>query len=277
MGKALDLVGQRFHSLVVLERIPSSPEQPLVMWRCRCDCGNIKDFGTGSLRSGRIHSCGCRKKEIINNAISQPNKPKLGMVNETNISRISSNKPSKNNLLGIRGVSKTKRGKYAAFIYYKGKRQYLGVYDTVDKAKAVYDDAWQERIEEAQKESTEQGNSWAGRKQIDLIGKTFGKLTVIEKANGDFWKCRCECGTECIKRQHYLVNHSTLSCGCMKHNLPVIDLSGQHFGKLTAIKYIGYCKWLCKCDCGNECIVASAHLKSGHTRSCGCIRKSKRK
>lgn len=53
------------------------------------------------------------------------------------------------------------------------------------------------------------------------------------------------------------------------------DLTGKTFGKLTAIKY-AYSKnnaryWLCKCSCGNEEVyVTTGHLKSGHTKSCGC-------
>jgi len=31
--------------------------------------------------------------------------------------------------------------------------------------------------------------------------------------------------------------------------------------------------WLCRCICGNLTEVASAHLISGHTKSCGCLRK----
>ena len=31
-------------------------------------------------------------------------------------------------------------------------------------------------------------------------------------------------------------------------------------------------KWLCQCDCGVEVIVRGEYLRSGHTKSCGCIR-----
>lgn len=57
------------------------------------------------------------------------------------------------------------------------------------------------------------------------------------------------------------------------------DLTGQKFGKLTAIKRVddyilknGRHKimWLCKCDCGNESIVRGEDLRSGHTKTCGC-------
>lgn len=53
------------------------------------------------------------------------------------------------------------------------------------------------------------------------------------------------------------------------------DITGQRFGKLKAIEYKGLKKgrtsWLCKCDCGNECIVTTNSLKSNKTKSCGCI------
>ena len=57
---------------------------------------------------------------------------------------------------------------------------------------------------------------------------------------------------------------------------------GQRFGKLTVIsdKYeiqrsgVRMKKircFLCRCDCGKEKLVAGRHLKSGKTRSCGCL------
>ena len=57
----------------------------------------------------------------------------------------------------------------------------------------------------------------------------------------------------------------------------IIDLTGQKFGRLFAIKLIGRKKrhtyWQCKCDCGEELIVNSNNLRNGHTKSCGCLRK----
>lgn len=48
------------------------------------------------------------------------------------------------------------------------------------------------------------------------------------------------------------------------------DLTGQKFGKLTPIEWIRGGKWRCICDCGNETIVDTRNLMTGHTRSCGC-------
>lgn len=53
-----------------------------------------------------------------------------------------------------------------------------------------------------------------------------------------------------------------------------LDLTGQKFGKLTAIKRLpsrnGKTYWLCKCDCGNQTQVQTGHLRSGAIISCGC-------
>lgn len=62
-----------------------------------------------------------------------------------------------------------------------------------------------------------------------------------------------------------------------------IDITGQRFGRLVAIKLIPKEErtwsnkeraWLCKCDCGNEIIVRQRSLRSARmTKSCGCLRK----
>lgn len=62
----------------------------------------------------------------------------------------------------------------------------------------------------------------------------------------------------------------------------VKDLSGMRFGKLTAIECVGRtkngnAKWLCRCDCGGEKVIASWNLVSGNTNSCGCIKKEQNK
>lgn len=45
---------------------------------------------------------------------------------------------------------------------------------------------------------------------------------------------------------------------------------GKEFGQLIVLKKSGkYC--LCKCNCGTEKYVRMDHLKSGATKSCGCV------
>lgn len=50
-----------------------------------------------------------------------------------------------------------------------------------------------------------------------------------------------------------------------------IDLTGQRFGKLTAVKYAGGGEWFCKCDCGNYKLTTTSKLRAGDSRSCGCL------
>lgn len=55
-----------------------------------------------------------------------------------------------------------------------------------------------------------------------------------------------------------------------------VDLTGEKFNSLTAIKRAeantpaGKAIWSCLCDCGTMVSVTSGHLRSGHTKSCGC-------
>jgi hypothetical protein len=56
------------------------------------------------------------------------------------------------------------------------------------------------------------------------------------------------------------------------------DLTKQRFGRLVAIRPIekrskGHIAWECICDCGNIVVVASSRLRSGKTKSCGCLSK----
>lgn len=60
-----------------------------------------------------------------------------------------------------------------------------------------------------------------------------------------------------------------------------IDLSNQHFGRLTAIWPEGrtgraaHAVWLCICACGSIAHISSSGLRSGHTQSCGCYHKER--
>lgn len=60
-----------------------------------------------------------------------------------------------------------------------------------------------------------------------------------------------------------------------------IDLTGNRYGRLTVSCFSHYKRspcghknayWLCKCDCGNTITVPSNRLKSGNTKSCGCLK-----
>ncbi|HHZ8399246.1 hypothetical protein [Pseudomonas aeruginosa] len=55
-----------------------------------------------------------------------------------------------------------------------------------------------------------------------------------------------------------------------------IDISGLRYGRLLVVAYDspgknGGSVWLCRCECGAEVKVKSSNLRSGSTRSCGCL------
>ena len=55
------------------------------------------------------------------------------------------------------------------------------------------------------------------------------------------------------------------------------DLTGQRFGNLSAVHMSEERKnnriaWVCRCDCGNVTVVESRSLRSGATKSCGCLK-----
>lgn len=59
--------------------------------------------------------------------------------------------------------------------------------------------------------------------------------------------------------------------------MPLVrDISTQKFGNLTAIEIVGrYHReaiWECACDCGKKVRVKLGNLRSGNTKSCGCLR-----
>lgn len=57
----IDLTGQRFGKLVVIDRAPKT-DKGLTAWNCQCDCGNKCIATTKRLRNGSKKSCGCLSK-----------------------------------------------------------------------------------------------------------------------------------------------------------------------------------------------------------------------
>lgn len=59
-----------------------------------------------------------------------------------------------------------------------------------------------------------------------LIGKRFGRLTVIERAENKgkhiYYLCVCDCGNTIKVRSDKLSSGSTISCGCRKHESKII-------------------------------------------------------
>lgn len=123
---------------------------------------------------------------------------------------------------------------------------------------------------------------------LNLIGSTFGRLTVISFAGLNvnkkaLWTCRCECGTEIVVVSSSLRKGNTNSCGCLHREIVsesrpskmVIDITNQVFGRLLVLHRLvtenKRARWLCACECGKKVEVYGTELRRGNTKSCGCL------
>ena len=135
----------------------------------------------------------------------------------------------------------------------------------------------------------------------ELIGKRFGKLTVISEDSPLYYNfhgrqvlkrrllCKCDCGKEVSVNQASMVRGSTRSCGCKvtdaNRKNAMEDLTGRKFGRLlitgearkrnynTKTYKHSFRYWNCICDCGKQREVAQGALIRGTTRACGCLQK----
>ena len=212
MAKAIDLTGQKFNYLTVIERdyeIQKQYNERQAWWKCYCDaCGQTKSL-RGSIIN-KSQTCGCkRNSDKKERKLIQP-KPK-----------------TKENFRGI-----------------------------------------------------------------DLTGQRFNRLLVLEYADEEHqvfyknkhkntWKCLCDCGNIHYATTENLRRGDTPSCGCItKENgkSKLQDLTGQKFGHLTVLKWLGTInhnsKYLVKCDCGKEYEIYASNLTQGSTQSCGCVKES---
>lgn len=144
----------------------------------------------------------------------------------------------------------------------------------------------------------------------DMVGRIFGYLTVkgvsspYIAANGHKhkrWFCECVCGKTVSVRTSDLMRGIRKSCGChgqcikqqktqnsiipgtiskrlneQKKKSDENDITGQIFGKLTAIRRTDESKynsevWEFECECGNKCYKPVRYIRSSSSlKSCGC-------
>lgn len=187
----LDITDERFGFVTALEEV--EPEilksgKKKRRYKCRCDCGNIFITRMESLRAGKTTSCGCKRKEKIHD-------------------------------VKMKDISNMTFGRLTALQYLtsdkQGKAQWLcicscGNYCTVGSDSLV----------SGITKSCGCLKSDTIRSKYDLVGKTFGHLTVerrifIEEQNKKYayYECKCDCGNTCICRSQNLLRSHTTSCG----------------------------------------------------------------
>ncbi len=111
------------------------------------------------------------------------------------------------------------------------------------------------------------------------IGSLIVEGPTERRKNGyTVWRCRCDCGGEILLDTRCLQRGTVKDCGCKTKVRPgQRDISGQRFGKLTALYPTGErgrggdLLWHCVCDCGGEIDAPLHQLTAGYRKSCGCL------
>ena len=190
MSKFIDLTGQRFGRLVVIEKTDKRDGSKRVIWKCQCDCGSIKDVSSACLIGHQVMSCGCLLKE-------KREQHKLKLIGQsfgdlTVIDKVNSN--SNYTMWKCRCVCGEE-------IIVRGNNLTYG--NTTNCG-------------------CNRRNKTRYINHIDLCGQKFGKLTVVKEtdrrsANGNIiWQCLCDCGESAFVDTGSLQSGNTRSCGCVQ-------------------------------------------------------------
>lgn len=257
MGIFIDLTGQKFDRLKVVSRSGKTKCCDST-WICECECGNVKTVASGDLKKGSTKSCGCKRNSVRFDLTGQ----KFGMLTVIDRAPNSNTNQTRWNCVCECGG------------YTMSHASHLtgGLSKSCGCVKAV------------------RSAIMGAAKAIDLTGKVFGYLTVINrdengKHGGVKWNCLCICGTVTSVLAGNLTSGSTKSCACLAISMSAAanranarDFTGAVFSRLTVIRRVnnekkGASFWECECECGKTTIIRSDGLITGHAKSCGCLQR----
>jgi len=127
-----DISGKRYGRLIAIRQTEFRDLPGTTVWECQCDCGNSAFYSLNELNSGKAKSCGCLYRESRKDC----SKNRTDLVEETALSSLlAAKKIRSNNTSGTTGVHfDPKLGKWVAYISYRKKRYYLGVFQDVNDA-----------------------------------------------------------------------------------------------------------------------------------------------
>lgn len=235
-NRVKNLDGQRFGALTV---ICSEEHEGHIRQKCLCDCGNIKYTSTNFLKRGLIKSCGCK-----NPIIHSQEKEIRRQLAKQNIKDICGNRYGRLLVVDYDFENKKWRCKCDCgnevevmrgnLIY--GKQISCGCYSK---------------------------EMLSLRNFVDLTGKRFGQLIVLEEAEGrkinhrSSWLCKCDCGETKIISGNSLVSGKTISCGCINSKG---ELKIKKFLDDNNIKYQQQKSFIGLKGTGNKCLTYDFYL-----------------
>lgn len=200
-GRFQDLTGQQFGRLKVIKR-DTTKDSKRTFWVCQCECGNIKSINAVALKSGATQSCGCLNKEIIS-------KPK-----------------DLSDMIGKRFGNLVVLERDGTYVSPNGQKKpvWRCICDCGNETTVVSQDLKSGHTTSCGCLSKKK----KGDGLLDLTGKRFGKLVVVERADDYYyqrksenklaaaprWLCRCDCGNIVVVQGGNLRSGNTTNCGC---------------------------------------------------------------
>ena len=296
MSKAKDITDQRFGRLTAV-RPTEKRSGHSVVWECRCDCGNTALVAADCLKSGRTKSCGCLiRVDLTGQRFGQltavrPTEKRSGhsVVWEcvcdcgntafVAVQSLKSGGTTSCGCLKIEDLTGRKFGRLTAVRSTEERRGRQVVWECKCSCGNT-------ALVAANSLKSGDTKSCGCLKIEDLTGRKFGRLTAVQpteerRGGAVVWRCVCDCGNMKFVVAKNLKSGRTTSCGCLIRERAakrIADLTGQRFGRLTAVRPTEERSgrsvvWECVCDCGNTAFVAAGRLKSGDTKSCGCVKR----
>lgn len=120
---ALDLKGKTINGIKLLEKTDKRYGN-MVVWKCKCHCGNIFYAPGSEIKTGRIKSCGCYTPPAVSNKVRQKGTETYAekyLKEGTNLSAISG-KMLSTNTSGVKGVFYSKsKNRWVAHLIFKGE------------------------------------------------------------------------------------------------------------------------------------------------------------
>ena len=182
MGKFIDLTGQKFGRLTVIERDMSVPTCKGPYWICKCDCGNTVTVKAYSLRSGITKSCGCYNREVASRTAGKD-------------------------------LTGQKFGRLTVMYDTGQKHLHCRVWHCKCECG--------KEVDVPTNSLTTGGTRSCGCLfHKELAGRRFGRLVVLHKTDKRYesnvvWHCKCDCGNEVDVPSTRLLQGTTRSCGCL--------------------------------------------------------------
>lgn len=186
VSRVKDLTGKKFGRLTVIELAGRSRSNKL-LWRCACECGKDMATSGNQLVRGTTRSCGCLQRELASKRL-------LNNLTGKTFGRLTVTGRAPNRGETTMWHCQCECGSTTIVTgndLVRGTSMSCGCY------------------------SRELASE---RCLIDLAGRKFYRLTVIERAPNrgrrTMWHCQCDCGESTIVAGVHLSRGHTRSCGC---------------------------------------------------------------